>query len=151
MNVILLENMKTLGNLGDSVIVKAGFARNYLLPKGKAVRASKENIAYFESEKAVFIQKSQEKLVEAKNRLEKLDNLHVTIRSLAADEGKLYGSVGINEIVAAVVEQGIELHKQEVQLPGGPFRAIGTYPVQLYLLHGEVIANISITIVAADK
>jgi large subunit ribosomal protein L9 len=151
MNVILLENMKTLGNLGDSVIVKAGFARNYLLPKGKAVRASKENIAYFESEKAAFVQKAQEKLAEAKNRLEKLDNLHVTIRSLAGDEGKLYGSVGINEIVAAIVEQGIELHKQEVQLPDGPFRAIGTYPVQLYLLHGEVVANISITIVAEDK
>ena len=67
MNVILLENMKSLGNLGDNVIVKAGFARNYLLPKGKAVRASKENIAYFESEKAAFVQKSQDKLQEAKN------------------------------------------------------------------------------------
>jgi large subunit ribosomal protein L9 len=143
--------MKSLGQLGDTVTVKAGFARNYLLPQGKAVRASKENIAYFESKKAEFEQKAQAKLQEAKKRAEHLDKLHVTISALAADEGKLYGSVGVHEIVAAIQEKGLEAHRQEVQLPEGPFRAIGDYQIQLYLLHGEVVATINISIIPEEK
>lgn len=146
MQVILLERIKNLGNLGETVKVKPGFGRNYLLPQGKAVTASPANIEYFESRREELEAKAKEQLDVAKSRAEKLDGLELTITARTSEEGKLYGSIGAREIVEEIAKKGIEIHKQEVQLPEGPFRAVGQYDVELHLHHGEVISTIKLSI-----
>jgi large subunit ribosomal protein L9 len=151
MNVILLENITSLGNLGDSVTVKAGFARNYLLPKGKAVRATKENIEYFAAKKEELAKVAQEKLQQAKERAASIESTQLQIQALSAEDQKLYGSVGVNEIVQAAKSQNIELSKQEVQLPNGPIRELGTHKVALHLLHSDIVAELSVEIVEEQQ
>ena len=150
MHVILLEHIRGLGKLGDKVCVKPGYSRNYLIPQGKAVRATTENIKYFEEQRLNLEKKEQDRLVAAKNRAEALANLHVKVSAKASEEGKLYGSVSALEIVKAVEESGVKICKQEVQLPNGPFRAIGDYEVQLYLDHGEAIATLKLSVIAEE-
>ncbi|SFF31715.1 LSU ribosomal protein L9P [Fontimonas thermophila] len=145
MEVILLEKIKKLGDLGDTVKVKPGFGRNYLLPQGKALPATEENRKVFEARKAELIRKAQDSLNAAKLRAEKLAGLTLTIRALAADEGKLYGSVGPSDIVRAAAERGIELHKNEIDMISGPIRAVGTYTVGVQL-HSEVATSITIVV-----
>lgn len=145
MEVILLEKIKKLGDLGDTVKVKPGFGRNYLLPQGKALPATEDNRKVFEARKADLMKKSQDSLNAAKLRAEKLAGLTVTIKVLAGDEGKLYGSVGPAEIVQAAAEKGVELHKNEVDMVSGPIRAVGTYTVAVQL-HSEVECSLTVVV-----
>jgi len=147
MNVILLENVQNLGNLGEQVKVRAGYGRNYLLPQGKAVAATPDNVAKFEARRAELEKTAAEKLAAAEARREKLDGLVVSIRQKAGDEGKLFGSVGTSDIAHAVTEAGVELAKSEVRLPEGVLRNIGDYDI-LVELHSNVDATIKVSIVA---
>jgi len=146
MNVILLERVKNLGDLGDTVKVTPGYGRNYLLPKGIALPATDSNRKVFETRKAELIKKSSASLNAAKLRAEKIGGKSVTVKALAAEEGKLYGSVGPAEIVRAAEAAGIEVHKAELDLVDGPIRAIGSYDV-IVRLHGEVETSLTVVVV----
>lgn len=148
MKVILQEKIANLGNVGDEVSIKPGYARNYLFPFGKAVPATAENVAQFEKHRAELEKKSAELLADAKERAKKLDGMNIDINAQASEEGKLYGSVGPREIAAAITEKGIELAKSEVLMPEGPIRQAGDYEIDLHL-HGEVSATIKLKISAA--
>jgi large subunit ribosomal protein L9 len=145
MDVILLEKIKSLGDLGDTVKVKSGFGRNFLLPQGKALPATDENRKVFEARKAELIRKSQDSLNAAKLRAEKLAGVTVSIRALASDEGKLYGSVGPAEIVEAAAALGIDLHRNEIDMISGPIRTTGTHTVAVQL-HSEVETSLSVIV-----
>lgn len=147
MNVILLDRIHKLGNLGETVSVKAGYGRNYLIPQGKAVAANAKNIAYFETRKVELEKEVAVKFAEAKVRAEALEKLVLTLPMLSSEEGKLYGSVGSAELVDAIVAAGVHAEKQEVQLPNGPLRTLGEHAVELYLHHGDVIATVKVNIV----
>lgn len=146
MEVILLEKIRKLGELGQQVRVKPGYGRNYLIPMGKAVPATADNVAKFEARRAELEKSQADKLATAQTRREKLQGLSVTIPQRAGTEGKLYGSVGTVDIAEAVNAAGIEIQKQEVRLPEGPFRAIGEYDVTIQL-HADVEAVIKINII----
>ncbi len=148
MNVILLDKIHGLGDLGQQVKVKPGYGRNYLIPHSKAVPATKENIAIFEVRRAELEKELAVKTTAAKARGEQLAALQLTMPMLVGEEGKLYGSIGAVEIVDAINALGVEAAKQEVQLPNGPIRAIGDYEVELHLHHGDVIAKVKIAVVA---
>ena len=147
MNVILLEPISNLGGLGQEVSVKPGFARNYLLPQGKAVRATEENRRVFEERRAELAKAAQDRLAFAEARATQLEETDLTIVVKAGDEGKLYGSVGAQEIAQALTDQGVEVHKREVILSEGAFRVLGDYQVTLQL-HSEVSVVLPISIVA---
>lgn len=146
--VILLERIKNLGDLGESVKVKPGYARNYLLPKGIAVIANPENLEYFESRRVELEKKAKEKLSKDQKRAEELDNLKIEISARASEEGKLYGSISAIDIQKAIKQHGIDVEKKEIQLPTGPFRSIGDYKVDLHLHHGDVISTIDLSIIS---
>ena len=151
MDVILPEKIHKLGDLGDKVRVKAGFGRNYLIPSGKAVSATIENIAKFEARRAELEKQHQEVLALANGRAEKLEDLNILISRRAGAEGKLYGSIGMVDIVEAVNEQtGVELVKHEVRLPDGPIRNIGEYRLTIQL-HADVSSTISVNVVPAEE
>ncbi|MCG6971104.1 MAG: 50S ribosomal protein L9 [Gammaproteobacteria bacterium] len=147
MNVILLEKVHKLGSLGDTVAVKPGFGRNFLIPKGMAVSATPDNIAKFEARRAELENVAAEKLSAAESRRESLAEIAVTIAHKAGDEGKLFGSVGTAEIARAISEAGTEVEKREVRLPEGPIRQIGEYDIDIEL-HSDVVATVKVTIVA---
>ncbi|MDP9142567.1 MAG: 50S ribosomal protein L9 [Pseudomonadota bacterium] len=147
MEVILLEKIKKLGDLGDTVKVKSGFGRNFLLPQGKALPATENNRKVFEARKADLLKKSQDSLNAAKLRAEKLNGLSLTIPVLAAEEGRLYGSVGPAEIVSAAAQKGVEIHKNEIDMVSGPIRAVGSYTVAV-VLHSEVASSVTIVVEA---
>ncbi len=147
MNVILLEPINRLGDLGDEVAVKPGFARNYLLPQGKAVRATAENREVFEQRRAELQKLAEARLAEAGDRGKQLAAANVTIVVKAGEEGKLYGSVGAQEIANALAEQGIEIHKREIILSEGAFRVVGDYEVTVRI-HSEVSVSVPISVVA---
>ncbi|WP_435101479.1 50S ribosomal protein L9 [Arhodomonas sp. AD133] len=133
MEVILLEKVDNLGDLGDRVKVRAGYGRNYLLPQGKAKMATAENIRYFEERRAELERQAAERLSAAQQRAAQLEGLTVTIQARAGDEGKLFGSVGTQDIADAITAAGVEVVRNEVRLPEGPFRATGEYEVELHL------------------
>lgn len=147
MEVILLEKIENLGNLGDRVNVKPGFGRNYLLPQGKAAPATAENIAEFEARRAELERTAAEALTLAESRAAQLADLAITVSARAGDEGKLFGSVGTSDIADAVCATGVEVERHEVRLPEGPFRLVGEYDVQLHL-HSDVNVTIKLTITA---
>ena len=147
MNVILLEPLGNLGDLGDEVSVKAGFARNFLLPQGKAVRATNENREIFEGRRADLERAATERLGTAEQRSSKLEGIELTIVVKAGEEGKLYGSVGTQDIAAALVEQGADIQKSEVRLPEGVIRAIGEYVVDVQL-HSDITVQVPLSVVA---
>lgn len=146
MNVILLEKISNLGNLGDEVAVKPGYWRNYLLPQGKAVAANDDNRAYFESKRAELEKKAEEKLNAAKEKVDYLVNKSVKIAVKASDEGKLYGSVGPAELAHAISEI-TPVDKKEILLAEGPFRSIGEYEIKINLLN-EIVIPFKVNIVA---
>lgn len=148
MNVILLDKIHKLGELGQQVKVKPGYGRNYLIPQGKAVPATKSNIQLFEAQRAELEAELAKKTAVAQQRATKLEALQITIPMLVSEDGKLYGSVGAVEIIDAITAQGVEAQKQEVQLPNGPLREIGEYEVELHLHHGEVIVKVKLSVVA---
>ncbi|MCW8828872.1 MAG: 50S ribosomal protein L9 [Gammaproteobacteria bacterium] len=148
MDVILLEKVINLGNLGDQVKVKSGYARNFLLPKGKAVMATKDNVAKFEERRAELEAKAAEQLAAAQARADKLAALgSVTIGARAGDEGKLFGSVTAADIADAISAGGVEVAKSEVKMPEGPIRAIGDFEMMIQL-HTDVAQGINVQIVA---
>lgn len=149
MEIILLEKVRNLGNLGDKVNVKPGYGRNYLLPQGKAVPANAANLEAFEKRRAEYEAKASDALVQANARKDKLAEVAVTIAAHASPEGKLYGSVGPREIADALQAAGHPVHKNEVIQGEGPFRNIGEYEVVLHL-HADVQAAAKVTVVA-DK
>ncbi len=145
MDLILLEKVNNLGDLGDVVKVKSGYGRNYLLPKGKALTATAGNKEVFEVRKAELMKKYAETLNAAKLRAAALAGKHVTIKALAAEEGKLYGSVGPAEIARATANTAFVLEKSEIDLPEGPLRVIGTYTVAVRL-HSEVETTLTVVV-----
>ena len=150
MEVILLEKIQNLGDLGEQVRVKSGYGRNFLIPQGKAVSATRENIEKFETMRADLEKQQAAALEKAGSRAEKLNEIAITITRKAGSEGKLFGSVGTTDIAEAVREAGEELAKQEILLPAGPFRSIGEFNVDIQL-HADVSASIKLTIVAEEE
>jgi len=147
MQVILLDKIAHLGGLGDQVNVKSGYARNYLIPQGQAVMATKANVEMFAARRAELEAKVAEHLAAAQARADKINALEaVVIESKAGDEGKLFGSVGTRDIADAVTAAGIEVAKSEIRLPDGVLRNLGEYDIQIQL-HSEVFANINLKIV----
>ena len=147
MQVILLEKIVNLGNLGDMVTVKPGYARNYLVPQGLATVATAENIKLFEERRLELEKASADKLQAAQGRAKELEGQSVEIASRASDEGKLFGSVGLIEIADAFSAKGLELNTSEIQLPEGPIKAIGEYEVAVSV-HPEVHFEVNVVVVA---
>ncbi|MBU2978593.1 50S ribosomal protein L9 [Alteromonas sp. C1M14] len=148
MDIILLDKIANLGGLGDQVNVKAGYARNFLFPQGKAVPATKSNIEKFEARRADLEAKIAEELNAAQARADKVAELgEVTIAAPAGDEGKLFGSVGTRDIADAVTAAGVEVTKAEVKLPTGTLRETGEYDIDLQL-HSDVMTSVKLVIVA---
>ena len=150
MEVILLEKIQKLGELGQKVEVKPGHGRNYLIPKGKAVPATADNVAKFEARRKELEEAQADALGKAKIRAEKLQEISVTIMKKAGAEGKLFGSVGTVDISEAVTAAGEELSKQEVVLAEGPLRMIGEYEVALHL-HAGVDVQLKVIVAAEDE
>ena len=147
MELILLQKVVNLGNLGDKVNVKPGFGRNYLVPQGKAVPATAANLAEFEARRAEYEAKARDALSTAEARKAKLEGAVVTIHANASTEGKLYGSVGPREIAEALTKAGTEVSKSEVVLGEGAFRNVGEYEVVVHL-HADVETPVKVNIVA---
>ncbi|MBP54732.1 50S ribosomal protein L9 [Marinobacter sp.] len=147
MDVILLEKVANLGSLGDKVKVKAGYGRNFLLPYGKAVAATADNLKAFEERRAELEKAAAEKLAAAQARGEALEGASVTITSKAGEEGKLFGSIGVRDIADAITATGTEVEKSEVRLPEGPLRVVGEYEIELQL-HSDVTVHINLAVVA---
>jgi large subunit ribosomal protein L9 len=150
MEVILLEKIKYLGNLGDKVVVKPGYGRNYLIPQKKAVPATPKNIETFELRRTELEQAQKDGLVQAQARAKELQEMTVVVTSKVGLEGKLYGSVSASDIAHALNSAGIEqlhLHKNEVRLPQGPIRYVGEYDVPIRL-HPEVEVIIKVEVIA---
>lgn len=148
MEVILLDKVENLGNLGDKVNVKSGFGRNYLLPQGKATMATPENIKIFEARRAELEKAAADRLAAAQARAAKLNELEISITANAGDEGKLFGSIGTHDIAEVLTNNaGIAVHKSEVRLPNGTIRHVGEYNIELHL-HSDVNATIKLIVVA---
>ena len=146
MEVILLEKIANLGNLGDKVTIKSGYGRNYLVPKGKAVPATAKKIAEFEARRVELEQAAAEKLSAAQGHAEKLGKLEITIAHKAGDEGRLFGSVGTHNIAEAINKAGGGIEKQQIRLPHGAIRLVGDYAVDISL-HTDVTVTMSIKVV----
>ena len=145
MQVILIDKVVNLGNLGDVVKVKDGYARNFLIPTGRARRATQANMEAFAAQKAELERVAAEKLADSQRRAEKLEGASVTVRQKAGVDGRLFGSITNADIADALKAQGHEVAKAEVRLPEGPLKAIGEYPVVLGL-HTDVTANITVVV-----
>ncbi|MCW9013958.1 MAG: 50S ribosomal protein L9 [Gammaproteobacteria bacterium] len=149
MDVILLEKIDRLGTLGDVVSVKPGYARNFLLPQGKAKVASADNIKELETRRAELEAKAAEVLAEAEARKVRLDGLEVSVTSKAGTEGKLFGSVGNADVADAITAAGVAIEKKEVRMPEGAIRVAGEYDIDLHL-HADVDAVVKLTVIAEE-
>jgi large subunit ribosomal protein L9 len=147
MKIILLDKVTNLGDLGDQVNVRPGYGRNYLIPNGKAVMATPDNKAHFETRRKELEQAAAEALAAAQSRAEKIESVSVEITRKAGDEGKLFGSVGTIDIAEALTAKGIEAKKQEIRLPEGQLRNVGEFEVQAQL-HADVTATVKVNVVA---
>lgn len=145
MQVILLEKIANLGGLGEVVRVKDGFARNYLIPKGKAKRATPENRAEFERRRAELERAQAEALAKAQEKAAKLDGLTIQIARKAGVDGKLFGSVTNVDIAEALQAQGCEVHKAQIRMPQGPLKQVGDYPIKI-ALHTDVIVTVTVAV-----
>ncbi|KZX60986.1 MULTISPECIES: 50S ribosomal protein L9 [unclassified Alcanivorax] len=150
MQVILLETIKNLGDLGAVVDVRSGYGRNFLIPQGKALPATKDNLAEVEQRRAELEKHAAEQLAAAQERGEKLNEASVTVSSKAGDEGKLFGSVGTRDIAEAITAAtGVEVEKSEVKLPHGALRNTGEYEIDV-VLHADVTVTIKLAVVPAE-
>lgn len=147
MQIILLEKVANLGSLGDTVNVRPGYARNFLFPQGKAVPATKANVAEFEARRAGLEAQAAAKLADAQARAAKIEEIEVSVAVKAGDEGKLFGSLGTRDIADLVTQAGVEVAKSEVRLPEGPIRNLGEFDVAIQL-HAEVTATLKLHVVA---
>ena len=150
MQVILLDKIGKLGDLGDTVNVKAGYGRNFLLPTGKAMLATKENLAIIEEQKAELVKKMEESKSKAVKRGELLAELALMIPAKVGEEGKLFGSVGTQDICDAIKQKSIEVEKKEILLANGPLRTVGTHKVAVRL-HPDVTIELDVSIVDEAK
>lgn len=149
MQVILLERVENLGQMGDVVKVKSGFARNFLLPRQKALRATQDNISYFEAQKKVLEAENLKKRDEAEKVGKKVAGLKVAIIRQASEAGQLYGSVSARDIADAVVEKGFKIGKEQVRMDQA-YKILGLYPVKI-TLHPEVVVDITINIARSKE
>ena len=149
MQVILVEKIRNLGNIGDLVNVKPGYGRNFLLPQKKAMVANKANMVVIEKKRAEFEKIEAEHLAVAKSRAESLANTAVTVYAKVSEENHLYGSVNVTEVAEAITQAGVEVNKGEVTLPEGPIRQLGEFEVVVQL-HSDVNQTVKL-IVAAEE
>jgi len=149
MNIILLEKVTNLGNLGDKVSVKPGYGRNFLIPGGKAVLATADRIAEFETRRADLEKAAAERLAAAEKRAEAIEALSVKITHQAGEEGKLFGSVGLVDLVKACADAGVELEKKEIKLSDGALRQLGEFEVPVHL-DSDVVATLKLEIIAEE-
>lgn len=149
MQVILLQRVVNLGKLGETVDVKAGYGRNYLIPQGKALPATEANLAKFEARRAELEALEAEELSAANARAEALADVNVIMRAKSGDEGKLFGSIGARDIADALTKSGLEVDRSEVKMPEGAFRQIGEYKVTIQL-HHDISTDILVTILSED-
>jgi len=148
MEIILLESISKLGKLGETVNVKAGFGRNYLIPQGKAVRATEANTAEFEARRTELEAAAGSLLAAAQQRADAINELgSISITAIAGEEGKLFGSVGTRDIAEAIVALGCEVDKSEIRLPEGSLRELGEYEIAIQV-HGEVTAMVALAVIA---
>ncbi len=145
MQIILLEKVVNLGALGDVVKVKDGYARNFLIPQGKAKRATEANLKVFEARRAELEKAQAEKLAAAQSLAEKLEGFMVQITRKAGVDGRLFGSVGNSDIADALKAQGFDVEKAAVRLPNGPFKVVSDNQVEV-ALHTDVVANITVSV-----
>ena len=145
MQVILMEKVANLGNLGDVVKVKDGYARNFLIPQGKAKRATEENLKAFEIRRTELELAQAEALARAQERAAKLEGLAVQVVQKAGVDGRLFGSVTNYDIVEALQKQGFEIERSQVRMPAGPLKSVGGHPIQV-ALHTDVIATITVSV-----
>jgi large subunit ribosomal protein L9 len=150
MEVILLEKIKHLGSLGDKVVVKSGYARNYLIPHGKGIAANQKNLAQFEQRRAELEQAQRDAQASSRERATQLREIIVEIAGKVGVEGKLYGSVTATDIAQAISEGGIEISKHEIRLPNGPIRQVGEYDVEVHL-HPDVDAFVTVQVIAENQ
>jgi large subunit ribosomal protein L9 len=145
MQVILMEKVTNLGNLGDVVKVKDGFARNFLIPQGKARRATEANLKAFEARRAELEKAQSELLAQAQERGAKLDGLTLQVVQKAGVDGRLFGSVTNYDIVDALAKQGHEVERSQVRMPSGPLKQVGEYPIQVQL-HTDVLVTVTVAV-----
>ncbi len=151
MQVILLEKVENLGDLGDLVNVKSGYARNYLVPQGKAKMATEANIAEIDARREELEKAQAAALAIAKDRAAKLEDKRVSIPSRAGSEGKLFGSVGTDQIASAISEQlGVDVERREIRLPEGPLRSIGEFEIGVHL-HSDVDVTVAVDVISEDE
>ena len=149
MEIILMQKVANLGNIGDRVKVKSGYGRNFLLPQGKATLATKDNIAKFEARRAEFEKAAKDELSGAQGRAAKLEGVKLTLSAKAGGEGKLFGSVGTTDIAEALRKAGHQVERSEVRMPNGPIRQAGEHTVQLHL-HTDVNVDLPVVIVGEE-
>ena len=149
MDLILLQKVKNLGNLGDKVRVKPGYGRNYLVPHGKAAPATEKNLAEFEKRRAEYEAKANQQLSAADARKVQLEGASITLKAHASPEGKLFGSVGPRDIADAFTAAGTAIEKSEVVMGEGPIRHIGEFDVQIHL-HADVHTSVKVVVVAEE-
>lgn len=150
MEIILLENVRNLGKFGTKVNVAKGYGRNFLIPQGKAIPATKNNLMKFEADRAELEKAAKERLQGAEERAAEINNLHLTLTAHVGDKGKLFGSIGTIELVKAFSEKGVNVERQEIRLPHGAIREIGDYVIEVQL-HAEVVAEAKVSIVAEEE
>ena len=149
MEVILLQKIANLGEIGDRVKVKPGYGRNFLLPGGKATLATAENIAKFESRRAELEAKSSADRASARTRAAALEGFTLSIAAKAGSEGKLFGSIGTSDIAEACLKAGQRIERAEVRLPDGPVRMVGEHVITLHL-HGDINVQVPLTVIAEE-
>jgi large subunit ribosomal protein L9 len=149
MEVILLQKIANLGNIGERVKVRSGFGRNYLLPQGKATLATPENVARFEARRAELERLAREHLSSAEERAAAMRDFRLTIHAKAGTEGKLFGSIGTSDIAEACNSAGFKIERSEVRLSNGPLRMLGEHTVNLHL-HADIDVPLHVTIVAEE-
>jgi large subunit ribosomal protein L9 len=149
MEVILLQKVANLGNIGDRVKVRSGFGRNFLLPQGKATLATPDNVARFEARRAELERLAREHLSSAEERAAAMKEFKLTIHAKAGTEGKLFGSIGTSDIAEAATREGFKVERSEVRLPTGPLRTVGEHNITLHL-HADIDVPLVVAIVAQE-
>jgi len=149
MEIILLQKVANLGNIGDRVKVKSGYGRNFLLPAGKATLATAENVAKFESRRAEIEKAAKVELDAAQARASKLEGFKLTLNAKAGGEGKLFGSIGTTDIAEGVRKAGHEIERSEVRLPNGPIRQAGEHVVQIHL-HTDLTVDLPVVVIGEE-
>ena len=150
MEVILLEKVENLGNIGDLVKVKSGYGRNFLLPKGKATLATPQNIAAFEARRAELEQKQADELASAEARARQLEGLALKLTAKSGSEGKLFGSLGTIDIAEACTDAGIPVQRSEIRLPHGPIRVLGEHEIEIHL-HTDINVTVRVEVVPDEE